>query len=737
MSPRPIPSRVFMHSIVGLSRADRFTFKGTSFKPVEKDQHGYVLRAEDDKQNTVFLSHQEIYDALDAKTATIEYNFDAPARAKMRTAFGDKAWDDFSAESQRLALHKERLILLYDQEVDTLGKRIPMSEDKLGSLLQEWTLNCNKELIAGVSTKRADQATKVSLFPCPSARTFKRDYDDYASAGRDVMSLLPRHHGPGKKVSSLTPQAIAFAHEQARGYLDRRRPTMALTYRNYQAALEKHNKHAITPLQLTKVSRKKFESIISKFDRYHVHASRFGEKHAIDKFKAIRRSFNIRAPGQRIEMDFFTVDLMSLLVETGIWGTMPEDIQTKIPTVRISFCAAIDVATRYILGFKASTNPKAASAIACIRMIMSDKRHLSTFVSAQTPWIGKIRPIAIYTDNGPEFANEMVNDVLRAARVDGTKPPAGEPDARPFIESLFHSLGFLIAPYFEGRTFSSVAEKGDYDPKLHASLLVDELIQIFIFAVCDIYHNKPHSGLGGNTPHNEWVQATRDFDILYPPGPEEMLQIFGVKSTRPMSDYGITAFGITYCNEELQRLRTKPGFATVAIKYDPECAAHISVKGDKGWFVVRNTIGLDDSITLAEWMAARKELRDHYDTANQQGVSIMYDAINRLRSIGESARLRAGLSPSAPTAKEFDRWDAELYGAWTAIASDSPPPLNDDGTLPENPLLDGNVADMASLFTQHRKAAIAAEKAAVAASDDEETKPTDEAGSSFDFDQEY
>lgn len=735
MEARPIPSRVFMHSLIGLKRGDRFLYKGINFKPIEKDAHGYVLRAEGDAENTIFLNHQEIYDALDSRAASIDYDFDAPTRTKMRSAFGDKNWEDFPLESQRLALHKEKLIILYDQEVARVGKRIPMSEDKLGALLQKWTAECNVEQLAAASGKRADQRTSVELFPCPSARTFKRDYDDYESAGRDVMSLLPRHHGPGKKISNLTPQAIAFAHEEARQYMDRRRPTMALVYRNYQSALEKYNETAITPLKLAKVSRKKFESIISKFDRYHVHASRYGEKAAKEKFKLIRRSFNIRAPGQRVEMDHFTVDLVSLLVETGTWNSLPEDVRTKIPSVRITFCAAIDVATRYILGFKASTNPKAASAVACLRMVMSDKRHLSSYVSAQTPWIGKIRPTAIYTDNGPEFANALMTAVLRAARIEATKPPAGEPDRRPFIESLFHSIGSLIAPYFEGRTFSSVTDKGDYNPQLHASLLVDELIQVFIFAICDIYHNKPHSGLGGNTPHNEWVQATREFEIMYPPGPEEMLQIFGMKTTRRMSDYGITVFGITYCNEELQRIRAKPEFAQVEIKYDPECPAHIAVKGDKGWFIVRNTIDLDDTVTLAEWMAARKELKDHYETANLQGIKVMYEAINRLRSIGEAATLRAGLSPSVPTAKDFDRWDAELYGPWAAVASDDKPALQSDGVLPVNPLRDGTVVDAAALFTQQRKAILANAKAAAA--DHEETTPTENPVSTFDFDQEY
>lgn len=111
---------------------------------------------------------------------------------------------------------------------------------------------------------------------------------------------------------------------------------------------------------------------------------------------------------------------------------------------------------------------------------------------------------------------------MRAAGVTLNRPKAGRPDARPFIESLFHSIGPLIAAYFEGRTFGSVAEKGDYNPEHHISLQVDEVIQLFTFAICDIYHNKPHSGLGGASPHNAWVRAVQEHDIEYPSqGPEE------------------------------------------------------------------------------------------------------------------------------------------------------------------------------------------------------------------------
>lgn len=706
MDSRTVPSRAFVHSIIGMSRSDRYHDKKskTNFVPIIREELGYLLQAENNVDHKIYLTHAEVFHALDSGKASVKYGYNSPAQQKIRALFGDKPWDDFDIKDRELALFKEKLILKYFADWDSTGKRPAMSRKKLDPKLKTWTEEINAPIVEAALAGRADQPVELKLFPCPSAKTFKRDYDDYVGSDCDRMSLLARHHGPGPKLFALKPEVIAYAHKFAQTYMDRRRPTMAHVYRGYLAELATYNLDKLASARLGKVSRKKFEAMIGNFDKFHVVASRYGEAYAFKKFQAIRRSFHVVAPGQRLEMDFVTVDLISLLVETGIWNTLSPEIQERIPRVRICFCAVIDVATRYLLALKASTNPNAVSAVATVRMIMSDKRHLSSYVGAQTPWIGRLRPRVIYTDNGSEFTARRTAEVFDNARILGTRPPAGQPGCRPFVESVFHTMGLLIAPYFEGRTFASVVDKAQYDPVKHATLLVDELIKVFILAVCDIYHNKPHSGLGGNTPHNAWVEATRDYDIPFPPDAEEMLFIFGLKTTRRIGDYGFTVFGITYCDEEVERLRSKYGNADFEIKHDPECPVHIAVKSDKGWFTVRNTVGLDESVTLAEWIAARNELRSHYDTVAEQGMEAMNAAINRLRAIGEAATLRAGLSPSVPTEKDYDRWDSELFGAWRVIASqDAHTELLPGGPLPDDPLRLGLVIHKPELFHTSRQ----------------------------------
>ncbi|NKM95691.1 integrase catalytic domain-containing protein [Rhizobium leguminosarum] len=702
---RPSPSKQFFHSLVGMSPADRYECKETkeNFIPLTRDNVGYLLQSETNAERKVFLSHSEIYAALDNKRADIHYGYNSPAQQVLRNLFGDKSWDEFDAKDRDIALYREQMVLMYNQDCHDCGKQLAFSEKVLESKLKEYTRVINFKLVeAAAQEGRADKVSDIKIYKRPSAKTFKRWHDRYHACDMDVMALLPRHHGPGSKLFAFSPRAVAFAHDKARSYLDRSRPKKADVYRRYLAALLAENQTLPAHLRMGKVSRKKFEAMISKFDAFHVVAARYGEKHAVKKFMAIRRSFTIVAPGQRIEMDFVNVDLVSLLVETGIWNALPPSIQEKIPRVRIYFGAAIDVATRYIVAFKASLNPNGAAAVAVIRMIMEDKRHLSTYVGAQTPWIAKLRPRFIAHDNGSEFIANRTQNVLRLSKIEANRPPAGQPTFRPFIERLFHTIGLLVAPYFDGRTFHNVVEKGDYDPQKHGSLLVEELIKVFILAICDIYHNKPHDGLGGNTPHNAWVDACKEYEIDFPPGAKEMLHIFGHATQSRVSFYGVTVMGITYDDPELQRLRRKYGEVDVPVKFDPECAAHILFKSDKGWFVARNTVGLDDDVTFAEWIVARKELRAHYDTAAEQGMKIMYEAINRLRATGEAASLRAGLSPRIPTAADFLKWEKELFGGWTAVPSDDAPLLHNSAPAFDDPLHIGEVMDRSDLFAHDR-----------------------------------
>ncbi|MGB3813772.1 MAG: integrase [Shinella sp.] len=655
-----LPARVYHHSIVEMDDTDRFTSGGQNYVPLRADGDGYVMRHEDDGRE-IFMGHAEIHRWLTEKRAAIRYGYNSVPEQKLRLIWGDETFEGLDPEKRILPSFREKLILRYEDECMKAGKALPRSEKKLQPLLDAWA----DEILKGAKGKRRKRSDRgTTSFGAPTVRQFNRDYADYMACGRKTLALAHRHHGPGKRLFMSCTESLAVAHRGARRYLSRKKPTKAHCYLLYRAELFEINQTRTTKLH--KVSRTKFESMINRFDEFEKDASRHGEKWAIDKYARNLRTYDILTPGQRVEIDEVNVDLMTLLVETGLYEGLPEKVRANIPKVRIWFVAAIDVATRYVLAFRAAFNPTANAAISALRMIMSDKRLLSQSVGAKTPWIGMLRPKEVYSDNGSAFIAERTRAVFKAALVGTTCPPAGDPARRPFIESLFHSIGPMIAQFFDGRTFGSVAEKGDYKPEDFASLTTDEFVRMFTYAICDIYHNKPHASLGGNSPHNAWVRATQECRVRQVPSDEEMLHVFGEPSNRPISDDGITYQGITYGSDELNVQRMRHGKKEFEIKSDPENVRWIAVKGDEGWFTVENTVGLNDDLTLAEWIAARKEELAHNATEAEEGMAAMYDAVNRLRRAGENATVRAHLTPAIPDAEEHERMEREVMRGWKA-----------------------------------------------------------------------
>lgn len=704
----PMP-HVFQHAVVKMSHADRYSDDNVDWVPVRVDSDGWRFRNEADGQHEVFKEHHDIYARLSNGAASVRYNYNAPESQKLRTVFGDTTFEDITGKKRDLALFREALIKRFDEERIALGKKPRWSKEKFEAKLRGWRNEILVKMLGLVEDAdvdgRADQMIDVKAFPTPSVKTFRRDYKRYHECGEDVLGIVHRHHGPGFHFRATKEvESLAFAHKHALEYMTPRKPSMAAVYVKYKAALIDEN--AKLERKLIKITRSKFETIISKFDAFDKWDGRHGRASAMKHFAGVKRGISALSIGERIEIDFWNVDLMSLFVETGMWSILPEAYQEAIAGKRIWFVAAIDVATRYVLAFRASLNPNGVSTVAAIRMIMQDKRHISNFVGAATPWVGLVQPRDIFSDNGTEFANELVEGVMRSAGITYNRPQAGKPQARPFIESLFHSIGPMLATWFEGRTFGSIAEKGDYVPEHNISLQVDELIKLFTFAICDIYHNKPHSGLGGGTPHNAWVRAAQEHGIEFPSqNPQQMLQIFGIRYKRRIGEYGIPYMGIPYYNEELHRHRTKYGQMEFEIKVDPENLRHISVRGDKGWFVVENLIGLDDSVSLHEWVAARGLLRRQHAAESEAGLEAMYNAINRLRAIGEAAALRANLTPRHLDARHYDVIEADLFGAWEAVKSASTPALTQEFSVPADPLRDGKVADTRAVpdFHETRK----------------------------------
>ncbi|SCX03865.1 hypothetical protein DSM25558_0573 [Agrobacterium sp. DSM 25558] len=197
---------------------------------------------------------------------------------------------------------------------------------------------------------------------------------------------------------------------------------------------------------------------------------------------------------------------------------------------------------------------------------------------------------------------------------------------------------------------------------------MDEFARIIIFAVCDIYHRKRHGGIGGNTPHNEWVEASSSIEIKYPPSQLRMIAAFGYPTTATIQKNGIVVLGVTYRDERLNALRRENGQEPIDVMYDLMYARHVLVKARNAteYFAVENAFGFDDTVSFHEWLAVLKDERDEIAEKTKKDLKVMYAGMRRMRRTGEAATARANLGARVPTAEDMEDLNRKVVRGWEA-----------------------------------------------------------------------
>ncbi|WP_140426944.1 DDE-type integrase/transposase/recombinase [Ensifer aridi] len=418
--------------------------------------------------------------------------------------------------------------------------------------------------------------------------------------------------------------------------------------------------------------------MINKLSAYHVHCKRYSKPAADRKFGFTKGGFGFLRPGERIDIDEKRVDLMTLLEYANVWETLLDEEKNLVRRIRLWVVVAIDIATRYILAMRFCTKPNAKTTLDVIRMMMEDKREMSEYVGALAPWIARCRPEMIYTDNGSGLVNDEVAEVLVECEIEHTRPEAGQPQARGHIESSFRGHNRIVR-HFQGRTFKDILEKGDYDPVKTASLPVDESERNYVRAILDIYHNTPHEGLGGETPHNAWVRQTQLYKMRPLIEPDVMRHILGMDDTRTLDGEGLRFMGVQYHSPILAQWLLDEGQVEVAVRIDMGDMTSIPFQKDGMWYIADNQIGLLPGISVPEWMTAWKMVGEKFSKSSAVNIDVFYAALRELRENGEAAALRNPLGIRHMTIEKVrDHERALLHRAGFTVlpATNTPLPLD-------------------------------------------------------------
>ncbi len=516
----------------------------------------------------------------------------------------------------------------------------------------------------------------------PRASTLRKWISTYEKGGCRAPTMRARHRFCGNRAPRLDPEAYGLIVKAVAGYASEKRPTVVKIREDIELDLRKLNagraKAGLAAVPLPSI--KKVRKAVKALPAFTTYAARRGAAAARKKFLLVKNGIVATRPGERVEMDEWLVHLEKLLVESGVWLKLGEAERREF-TKRYYANLAIDVATRCIVGLSVGETATSALALSALRRMASDKSEIAAAAGCATPWDMQFSPEMVVTDGGAALTSDATVAAIRDLGSGHDVPPGGQPEHRAHVERVNRTGDMCFLPYFTGRTFSNVEDKGDYDPQMRASLSLEAFCKALVRWVVDVYHNTPHEGLGGETPRQAWLRLTGLFGVIPPPAVDVRRAIFGVELERKVSLRGVRLAGLHYGDVELGQAVLRRGLEKVVVRFDPDDLGAVSLRVGAAWRRLPcRTEGLD-GVSWETWTAAARDLRRRYADQAALTRDIVLDAIEAIKAIAAEAERSVGIDRLSPTADEVKRLEDSLLAGFDVPGAED----DEDPARPDDP----------------------------------------------------
>ncbi|WP_199406828.1 Mu transposase C-terminal domain-containing protein [Chromobacterium sp. ATCC 53434] len=322
----------------------------------------------------------------------------------------------------------------------------------------------------------------------PKPRTLIDWIQRYFNDGRGGHAFSSRKHLRGNRTLRFSPQIeilISEGIQQVYLQKERRDAKDVMTYvvgkLAEQGILTKHSSSIKLP------SLRTIERRIKELDPYVVMLAKRGKVAADRVARAAGRQILSSRAMFLVQIDTHYLDIILIDPETG------ESIG------RPFLVCIIDVYTRAVIGIYISMfPPSAATALAAVKnMLTRPERGLPGGV-----------PVRIVPDNGVEFKNTAFSRLCGRLGITILPAEVRDPNDKAHIESFFRTLTFHLIQKCAGTTFSCPVERGDYDSRRAASLMLEQLQQYIFEWINEVYHASIHSRTG-RAPILAWEDAIK------------------------------------------------------------------------------------------------------------------------------------------------------------------------------------------------------------------------------------
>lgn len=663
------------HGTVRLPEHAKVTDLGIEYNVLYCDLNGAVLRRMDETNATVSFTQAELRLCLErpGNPMTVDFNFYSQKKAKLRLA-GSASLGSLRPADQEDVIQKEFFVRKYLQlEADYRERRrlaridgipappaVSTSREVLLRLIptiaQEWRdlqLSSEGRLAATYRSK-----AKVALFE-PRPSTLKGWIKTMKENDFDPVCL--RNTYKRDRPEYFTPDEFYYLNEAIREACSTTDPNLAAIHMTMTTKMEAANRLRGPEEQLRIPVEETIRNRFNALPDMWRELGRKGKEAARRDWQPEHGGIDVIRALERVEFDDHEIDLQSLLVHVGVWKTLSKAVRKTIRRIRLWISAMICVATRCIIALHVSAEPPSKkSAMTALEMATRDKTDTARRLGCSSPWFqgGTMETLAV--DSAVYFAYRPFRVAVNDAGVDLFLPPAGEASMRGFIERWFLTFSTQMFNYFDGRTWGSIAEKGDYDAEAHAAAMADQAAECIIRWAVDGYHNAPHTQLNGATPFNRWLELSRDHGVQ--PGPTGALRthLFGTYVERVISKKGYRVAGLYFQSKQLQQIRRKAKKAKVIGRVNNHNLGAISVLTEQGWIEVPCVFCELEGVSIWQWLAATERLKLFNEDNAKASRRTLLDTFAWLKEQAEMARLEAGLVNPVLTDDDYLRFERKM-----------------------------------------------------------------------------
>lgn len=537
---------------------------------------------------------------------------------------------------------------------------------------------------------RAGKARALRDMPHP--RTLLRWVRAYERDGASPLALPRRPRARDSYWRKMEGRAEALLGDCVKGYLSRQCPTARAVAADTRERFEDENRareaEGLTPLPVP--SARTVIREIQRLPAFEKHAARKGMDAARRKFGFIEGGVAAGHPLERVEIDEWQIDVLSLFRDGRLIEHLTGAEQARYDIGRRWLYLAIDVATRCVVGFKLSRQPCAEDAVRVLDLITRDKTGLARAAGCESGWEQYGGLGAVVTDQGSAFASESFRAAVVEAGGRYEAPPAGVPKLRGHVERFFGTCSRSLATELTGRAFSNPQERGDYPSEQLAVLGDADLSAILVSFIVDGYHNSPHAGLLGETPADAWARLTAERGCAPPPDPLTRRVAFGLPLRRQIGRHGLRVLAIDYASHALRQRMLRDDRAVCEIRVDPLDLSHIAVEIDPGaWALVEARQDGFAGVSIAEWSETVRGIQLRNRALSAVSSPIVRRALARIREIDRAARERARVGPHSLSAEDLGRLKASLFlGLTIDIPGDVPGGASETAPAPGGLLRD-------------------------------------------------